>query len=303
MTTIFDIPGSNPQNPFSAQIQSVVTSSEAPVLVTATRIVNAVTTSSNPAHSLWQLWDAFFTAVATSTTSPSPFIALVNALRLQPPTQPSNVAPGSDAERELRSYVHADSSKLQWSELPRFSAQWRDVHDILEAWRDWDGVPVSKAENFPAHTPDKYYLRFCIFSAALLKELKGKGGVHPIRVFYASHDVLERERPTEEDPKAHRKPLNEVWALDVHIAAIWVRDGARALWDFDQEELRRHWAAALDEKTELWSKEDGMTRERWQLWLERLRALSMNQELEEETRSILNEAAEVVVRILGKGST
>lgn len=60
----------------------------------------------------------------------------------QQPSQPNNVLLGSNAERELRSYIEADG-KLHWPTLPHFSAQWRDVHDILEAWRDWDGIRAS----------------------------------------------------------------------------------------------------------------------------------------------------------------
>lgn len=61
------------------------------------------------------------------------------------------------------------------------------MYDILEAWRDWDGVRDSGAENDTISTLSssggEYFLRFCIFSAALLKVTKGKGKVHPTWVF------------------------------------------------------------------------------------------------------------------------
>ncbi|KAF2177740.1 hypothetical protein K469DRAFT_719484 [Zopfia rhizophila CBS 207.26] len=301
MTTIFDIPGTNPPNPFSTPIQALLTSTNlSSVPKIAEDLVTTVTTSSDPANVLWELWDVFFTAVATSSTSHTPHLALLDALRAQPPTEPNNVCAGSDAERRLRSYTQADG-KLHWSALPRFSAQWRDVHDILEAWRDWDGVRAS-GETLSS-SADKYYLRFCDFSAALLKATKGKGEVHPIRVFYVCKDVLERKGPQSRQPKAHRMTAEQVWALDVRIAATWMRDGGRALWETDHEELRRHWAAALDEKTELWPREDGLTRERWRLWEERLRALSTEGgNLDEKTRAVLTEAVEVVKGILKESS-
>ncbi|KAJ5121451.1 uncharacterized protein N7515_009412 [Penicillium bovifimosum] len=183
MTTILDVPGSSPPNPFTTPIQALVTTnlSSAPVPAldeTAAYLVTSITTSPDPAHALWMLWDAFFTAVVTSSTSHDPRLALLDALRVQLPTQPNNVPSRSDAERRLRSYTGADG-KLQWQTLPRFGAQWRDVHDILEAWRDWDGVRESSAkDNSTAITlinsGDKYFLRFCGFSAALLKATKGK---------------------------------------------------------------------------------------------------------------------------------
>ncbi|GIK02217.1 hypothetical protein Aspvir_006266 [Aspergillus viridinutans] len=297
MTTILDIPGTNPPNPFTTPIQALLLSTNPSSTPdeTAAHLVTAVTTSPDPAHALWQLWDAFFTAVATSTTH-TPHLALLDALRTQPPTQPTNVRAGSDAQRSLRSYTSPDG-KLNWGTLPRFSAQWRDVHDILEAWRDWDGVrdSTSTATGRGAES----FLHFCAFSAALLKATNRKGGVHPVWVFYACRDVLECERPQAHQPKAHIIPPEEVWALDVRVAATWVRDGGVALWEADHEELRRHWAAALDEKTELWPREDGLTRERWQLWERRLRELSAEGEvLDGETRAVVAEAAEVVSGLL-----
>lgn len=304
MTTIFDIPGSNPPNPFSTPIQALLTTtnlSSAPD-ETAAQLVNFVNTCSDPANALWKLWDAFFTAVVTST-SHLPHLALLGALRSQPPTQPSNVRPGSDAQRQLRSYIGADG-KLRWKTLPRFSAQWRDVHDILEAWRGWDGVRDSDAEDgstataFNSSGGAEYFLRFCNFSAAQLKATNGRGEVHPVSVFYACRDVLEREPlgPQSHHPQAHRIPPVQVWTLDVRVAATWMRDGALTLWEADHEELRRHWATALGDKTALWPREDGLTRERWHLWERRLRDLSA----EGETRAVVAEAAEVVSGLMGE---
>jgi len=312
MTTILDVPGSSPPNPFTTPIQALLTTnlSSAPVPAldeTAAHLVTSITTSPDPAHALWTLWDAFFTAVVTSSTSHDPHLALLDALRAQPPTQPNNVPSRSDAERRLRSYTGADG-KLQWQTLPRFGAQWRDVHDILEAWRDWDGVRESSAkDNSTASTlinsGDKYFLRFCRFSAALLKATKGKSEVHPIWVFYACRDVLESQGPQSGQPKAHRMTPEQMWALDVRVAAIWMRDGGRALWEADHEELRHHWAAALDDKTELWPREDGLTRERWRLWGDRLWALSTEKGiLGEETGALVTEAAEAVDSIIEESS-
>jgi hypothetical protein len=55
----------------------------------------------------------------------------------------------------------------------------------------------------------------------------------------------------------------------------------------------------LDEKTALWPREDGLIRERWQLWKERLWALSTDEvSLDEETRTVTQEAYGVVGDIL-----
>lgn len=73
------------------------------------------------------------------------------------------------------------------------------------------------------------------------------------------------------------------------------------MWETDYEHLRQHWAAALDETTELWRREDRMTRERWRLWEERLRSLSREDgSLSAETRAVAMEAADVIGDILGE---
>lgn len=92
------------------------------------------------------------------------------------------------------------------------------MHDILGAWRDWDGVRVETSSSSSSNGSE-YYLRFCIFSAALLKEIRGeKNEVHPVWVFYACREVLEP------------KPVvsQQLWTLDVRIAATWVRVGGLA---------------------------------------------------------------------------
>ncbi|KAJ5306241.1 hypothetical protein PENANT_c077G04948 [Penicillium antarcticum] len=312
MTTILDIPGSNPPNPFTAPIQALLTTNlsltPTPALhKTAAHLVVSITSSPDPAHALWTLWDAFFMAVVTSSTSHDPHLALLDALRAQPETQTNNIPSRIHAERQLRNYNRVNGN-LHWQVLPRFDAQWRDVHDILEAWRDWDGVRDSNAKDNStfsnlSDSGGKYFLRFCSFPAALLRATRGKGEVHPIWVFNACRKVLESQCPRSGKAKAHRMTPEQLWVLDVRVTAIWIRDGAWALWEADHEELQRHWAAALDDKTELWPKEDGLTRERWILWGGRLRVLSTeNGILDEETRAVVTEAVEVVRNIVEETS-
>jgi hypothetical protein len=292
MTTIFDPAGSNPPNRFSSSIHTATTSTHYTKKCeeTAKELVNTITTSLRPAKALWELWDAFFTAVISST-SHAPHLALLNALRAQRPTQRINISAGSINEQSLRSYTQSDG-KLNWAELPLFDAQWRDVHDMLHHWRGWDGVRDScdgSTISRLSRSGGEVYLRFSIFSALLLKKGREHYAAYTVWVFYACRDVLEREAG---------QPSQQLWALDVRVAATWVRDGGWALWKTDVEELRQGWAAALDYKTALWPREDGLTRERWQLWEERLRVLSTDKSLDEETRAVVQEACEVVESVL-----
>lgn len=312
MTTILDIPGSSPPNPFTTPIQALlgpkISSTLTPTLEeTASHIVNSITNSSDPARSLWMLWDAYFTSVVSST-SHELHIALLDALRARPPTQSDNLSSNSDAQRRLRSYTGADD-QINWQDLPRFHSQWRDVHDILEAWRDWDGVREPTADDSSTastldNSGETYFLRFCSFSAGLLKASKTESEVHPVCVFYACRKGLESHIPQSSQTKVHRMSPQQKWALDIRIAAIWIRDGGRVLWEMDREELRRHWSAALDDQTELWSREDGLTQKRWQLWADRLRDFSKAEAgLDEETRTVAAEAAGVINSLLAESST
>jgi hypothetical protein len=143
------------------------------------------------------------------------------------------------------------------------------------------------------------YLRFISFSATMLKRDKQASAAHSVWVFYTCKVVLEYEALPFREPKKQRLSYEQVRAIDVCAAATWVRDGAWALWKTDFEELREHWAAVLDEKTDLWPRGDGLTRERWQLWKQRLWALSMDEaSLDEESRTVVKEAYGVLEHIL-----
>jgi hypothetical protein len=338
MTTIFDVPGTNPPNPFSPLIQQAFHDSShesARFSELSAQTVEQVTSSPNPATAFWSLWDAFFAAIATSTSPPTsrsdPFIselALLDALRAHPPTTPNNVAAGSDAELRLRTtYLNKTDGKIHWSQLPGFDAQWRDVHDILEARRDWDGIRPRKqpegttdtpteSDRSERHEPARYFLRFVDFSVALLwlrwqrqRNEDGGGGSSgaPLSmsmwVFFNCKNVLERAGgPQLSEHKGHRLSPEQVWALDLRVMATWVQGGAGVLWEADQEALRENYTAALDQGTDLWPRGEGLTRERWMLWGRRLRELLGGEErdggLDEETRTVVKEAAEVIEGLL-----
>lgn len=309
MTTIINVLGTGPPNPFVTLIQDLLASTpnSSAYSQAAAHLVTNVTTSADPVSEIWRLWDAFFRAVVASASTYGPHLAFLDALRAQPPTQPTNVAARSDEEIQLKNYTQTDG-QLHWSKLPGFGWQWRDVHDVLEAHRDWDSVHASGPSDDPAANAlgisgGEYYLRFCRFSAAFLKATNGKDQVHPVEVFYICRNVLESKGPKPRKEEAHRLTAEQLWALDVHAAATWLLDGGRALWETDHKYLREHWGKSLDWKTELWPREDGLTPERWRLWKERLRTLS-NEDgcLNEETRALAIEAADVVKSILEERS-
>lgn len=309
MKTILNPSGEGPPNLFITPIQALCTSTHgSPALAsacneTAAHLVSIVTTAANPTSELWRLWDAFFTSAIASNSSYAPYFALLDVLRAQLPTQPRNVVAGSEEEIYLRNYTQSDG-QLHWSELPGFGSKWRDVHDILEAYRNWDSVHTSgpsddSTANGLGISDGERYLRFCRFSAALLKATNGTDQVHPIQVFYTCRNVLESKGPKPSKEEANRLTTEQLWSLDIYAASIWLLDGGRALWETDHEYLREHWATTLDWKTELWPREDGLTTERWRLWEERLRSLSTEDGgLDEKVRDIATQAANEIKSIL-----
>ena len=305
MTTIFNTPGTYPPNAFLPQISAIVASSDYSSLAeeTAKHLVEAVTTSSNPSSALWELWTAFFESVISSS-SPEAHFALLDSIRAQPPTLPNNLSKTTrDVKEALRSHTKADG-KLHWSQLPRFGWEWYDTYATLHQWRDWTSIQDADSESGPPNlrssiTCSQRWLRFVNFSTRLLKRSKEQPAHETIWVFYTCKDVLEHEKPPPRQPDKHRMSAEQLWALDVRVAAIWVRDGARALWNTEYGELRKEWEAALDEPTDLWPREDGLNRERWQLWEERLLVLSTDEaSLDEETRGLVKEAYKVVKELL-----
>ncbi|KAK0658055.1 hypothetical protein B0T16DRAFT_341066 [Cercophora newfieldiana] len=299
MTTLFDAPGTSPPNPFSTLIAPLNLSSEetnpspSALASVAAQITHAVTTSTNPATSLWELWDAIFIPTATSRATHIPTLALLSAIRAQPPSLPSNVDWNDDAVRELKSHVDETDGKLHWETLPKFGWSWRDFHDILEANREWKAG--WQGASFPT---------FVEFSALLLQERGEKGEVHPINVFYACSNILKTRETSgdekKEDQEKDERKLTpeEVRAIDVRVVATWLKFGGRVLWEADQAELRKHFGAALDWERDLWPKKDGLTRERWAFWAERLWGLGEDERFDEQLRTLVKEAAEVIEGLL-----
>jgi len=310
MTTIFDIPGTNLPNPFTPIVDEYLSHSASQfsspsVDRTASLVVEKVTACPDPGNALYLLWDAFFNSIVhTTSTSFDSHLTLLSSIRAHPPTKPTNLLPGSDREKTLLTSGHLQPDGLfHWSRPPLFPAQWRDTHDILEAWRNWDGIRPSTGTSTLSATPAEYFLRFVTFSAVLLSQTGNAGGVHPINVFYAARNILERQgmhakegEPGHTTGGEHKLDAQQVWELDVRVTAIWLKYGGRALWEMDGAYLREHYARTLDWKTDLWNEGRGLTKERWDLWRGRLRDLEG--EMEGETQKAAREASAVVEGLL-----
>lgn len=170
---------------------------------------------------------------------------------------------------------------FEWAELPGFGRHWRDAYDVFESRRS-KGI---------------YFLNIVSFSARLTTSA-ATCPIHPIQVFYAAL-TLEHAHPSHPDSDKKTMSPEQLWALDIRVAAIWLRDAGRALLEISAEDLG-YWKAPLEEETELWAG-GGLTRERWRFWGERLRGLCEEGWVDGETRVVALEAAGFIRDILGEG--
>ncbi|KAK4209094.1 hypothetical protein QBC37DRAFT_430845 [Rhypophila decipiens] len=356
MSSILDMPGTNPPNPFTPIIDQYLaqttTDSNSPT-DTAKAIVDRVTTSPNPGNALYQLWDAFFNSIVrtplvenNARLSFEHHLALLSSIRAHTPTSPAHPAVKAGSYREdhllASGHLHRDengSSHFDWRRLPLFPAQWRDTHDILESWRSWDGIRRGAGGQGTGTTtatatcqPAEFHTRFVTFSALMVQrqfetDRDGDGDgdailIHPIWVFYAARGTLETDHPGGRRPgdgdkrevitrEGYLAP-EQLWQLDVKVAATWLRYGGRTLWGMDaSSNLREHYATTLDWETDLWkrdghghgNREGGISTARWTLWAERLRGLmegTVNQHyrLDRETRDEVEQASKVLEGLL-----
>lgn len=224
----------------------------------------------------------------------------LEAIQAQPATTRTIVGAGSDGSREKISGIKRDE-KLNWQRLPNFHEQWRDVHDVLESWRHWDGIRDSDSGDLGSlqNSPRDCYFHFCMFSSVILKAGIIKDATLFIWVFYACRDTLEQQGPRPRQHGSHQISCKQLWDLDVKVTGIWVKNGATSLWEVDDDVLRPEWADTLDEPTALWPRTDGLTLERWQLWRDRLQTLCSDAEnLSDETRGVTKEAFRVIKKLL-----
>ncbi|KAK1835692.1 hypothetical protein QBC39DRAFT_430862 [Podospora conica] len=275
MTDIFEGPEDGEENQFTEKLLPLLTTHLDEEKVST--ILYAVSNRLRPWMERWNLWDALFTVVVHSPTH-TQHLAFISAVRAHPPTQPKN-----------------KGAPIHWSDLPGFATQWSDAHGVLWANRDWDRSVRGPSKESPPTAYSTVYARYCAFGASLLKTTGPEGGVHPIRVFYEVRNTLERDVPSAGTDRGEGKlPARDVWDLDVRVAATWIRDGARRLWDVDEQELRHRWGRTLDLATERWPKTEGLTLERWRLWLQRVRDLGGEEDLGDETKRLLSQAAQVL---------
>ncbi|KFA51444.1 hypothetical protein S40293_10685 [Stachybotrys chartarum IBT 40293] len=304
MSSLFQASGRSRANPFDSQIQALIDSNDLPSAIEQTvhSIVTTVTDSARPTGAMQDFMDAFIVPVVTSPASHGPMLALLEALSSQAPTTPGKNILEPSHRKALRIYTR-DDGQFHWSTLPGFDWFLGDIQRLLHIHRD--DAPGSGTGN-KSIRGDMYYLNFNIFCTTLLRVNQGVGyGMDPIYVLYMCKEGLERDNPRVLDVYVQpRLPMQTLRALDVRVAALWVREGASVLWNMDPEILRKNHAAALDEKTYWWPKDDGLTRQRWQLWMERLQFFSKDEyQMDEDTRSAALEAAGVIQKILAENQS
>ena len=93
--------------------------------------------------------------------------------------------------------------------------------------------------------------------------------------------------------------MGEVKEVEERVVSTWLKFGARLLWEeMKKDEFRENYRDTLEWKTELWPRTDGLTRERWQLWVGRLREMGQDGAVDDGVKKLADEAAEVAGLLL-----
>lgn len=79
------------------------------------------------------------------------------------------------------------------------------------------------------------------------------------------------------------------------MTSLWFQDGSDSLWGLHEADLRTEYAYAIDEPTELWPRQDGLTKVRWELWRARLNTLAQDTDtLWDETKAAAASAVTII---------
>ncbi|KAJ5473174.1 Protein of unknown function DUF3632 [Penicillium sp. IBT 31633x] len=225
----------------------------------------------------WALWNLVYEAAADFDSSHSSLLALLGEFQ-----KADSHIPGSKAE----------DKPSEW--LACFGSMWRDKWDILSP-HALSGWTMSTSQTA------RRWNNINAFSAKLLATTSFSRGAK-LRAF----GLASLRRCLETDPntfKVQRKPpwyrmdLTEMLAADVCAAAQWPIHAGGLLWEdtrLEEPELIRR---LLPGQTELWKGEQGLTKERWQLWKERFMFMAKYEDFGPNTRQIAQETTQIMGKI------
>ncbi|ODM22334.1 hypothetical protein SI65_03180 [Aspergillus cristatus] len=241
---------------------------------------------------LWDLWyTILWTAKKTPRTDPpsqksqsailnpstpskghTKLLTLLETLKSQPdPPYPSNID-----QSTTRNWIF-DDGKL-WSVLSLFGPATREIlNDSPGAGNGYEDVEVAGWVNLNA------------FLAHVTK--REIAGMEHIGIFELRHALEQRHK----DDTKGKVPVKEARKVQTFVAAagVWVIIMGEELWARKGEKKGEEGEA----ESEVRAKGDVITKERWKLWVEKLRFLSCRDDLDIDTRELAAQGAAILARV------
>jgi hypothetical protein len=284
-----------PTDDFSSRINDYLSNSSTSA-ETARHLTTKVLEQENLEHGLWELWEAFFSAVSRGRSQHESLISLLEAIRAVPTTEPSNTS--SSAGPLTSDTQPTTDNPPSWETLPGFGWEWRDTHDALMAWRLGD-------MGFDPHSDGDKYFIFSAFSAALVAS--GSDKVESVWGSFACREALEQSGPERWIDKCqqHRTPARalpaeEGWALDVRVASVWMQVAGKSVLQEESPGSEDSWYRGVTSETDDWKGGEPFSRDRWKLWQQRFEDLSKEPSFDLGTKTAAAAAADVVKGFLTK---
>lgn len=141
------------------------------------------------------------------------------------------------------------------------------------------------------------YRNFTVFSATLARKFDDRGNLR-IQAFFDIRDALEMSvESLEKDlPQNSLLSANQVKAIDIEVAALWVVHGGESILTLRNEHFGGDCERGFATETDLWSGEPGFSEERWQLWEGELRQAALSEDDQRRRELALKAAAMIVNR-------
>jgi Protein of unknown function (DUF3632) len=272
---------------------------------TASSLTSSITHSKDVDIALCIVWGLIFDAAALTTDHHQRLIDLLHTIRALPSTTLENSHSTTEDHATFESHVSSkDSSQLIWASLPNFASQWRDTHDILDAWRG-GGLHGEKERlaNDPAAVPlGVQFVNFSAFSARLLAAYPDQMDI--VWGYFACRDALEMKRQrwdtTSGTGKTRRELLSpaEVFAVDVSAAAQWILHSGASLFVVDNSEIPDYWAKGLEKQTDYWKGAPGFSHGRWKLWHRKFIEMEEEEDMGKDVKVLAKRAAAEIERFI-----
>lgn len=239
---------------------------------TASKLVQ---TSTDPSDDIgnkqWRLWNLLFDIAAELPETQCHLVTLLKA---------------------FQTLDNPGDWETDWTKLGSFGSMWRDAWNCKYSLPYWQDTPSSAlyTHNTPAFsgrhldpTPAgriAYSIRWINFNAISARLVaNAMGNVDIVFGFFILRDGLEETLSA------------DAIKVEPSAAAQWILLAGKQIFKADNAMMEHHWERGLAKESELWKGAVGFSRTRWNVWRRRFGELSERDDITNEVKNILDQAA------------